>query len=392
MSLQAHNGTGDRPDAALILAGSPDVASEADRRLAVCAHELRTPIGGMLALTDLLLASDLDEAQRRHAGALRQAAGHLLAVADTILDTARPDDAVSPPSRFDLRELLRAALIPLVARGRAKGVAVRVEVADLPAAVVGDPVILRRIIDNLADNALKVTAEGEIVIRASWQPRPGIGTLRLLVEDTGPGFGSPPLSLARGASAGQGLGLALVSSMAERLGGRVAAADRSGGGASVIVELPLERVAEPLPAPRPEPRAAAGGRTGLRILVVENNAAMRIAIGSMLDKLGHGYRMVGRGPAAVEHVTRGEADLVLVAAPSLPIGTDAIRAIRGMQGQGASLPIFAVVAPGDEGLRAALQAAGADAVLAKPISLRDLGDAIVAAAQRIGDGAEPAVA
>jgi CheY-like chemotaxis protein len=182
-----------------------------------------------------------------------------------------------------------------------------------------------------------------------------------------------------------GLGLSLVATMAERLGGSVTVADRPGGGASVTVELPLEPVAAP--AERSELRPVAEGRTGLRILVVENNAAMRIAIGSMLDKLGHGYRMVGRGPAAVDHVGRGEADLVLVAAASTVAGVETIRSVRGLAGPSAAVPIFAIVAPGDEGGRTALLETGADAVLTKPVSMRDLGDAIVAAAQRLGDRA-----
>ncbi len=392
MSLQAHDCTGDGLDAALIMADLPEIgsaASEADRRIAVCAHELRTPIGGMLALADLLLASDLDEAQRRHAGALRQAAGHLLEVADTILDVTRPRAEEASPTRvrFDLRALLQGAVTPLAARGHPRGVAVRLQgVADLPALVAGDAVSLRRILDNLADNALKATEAGEVVLRTAWMRRPGEGgALRLTVEDTGPGFGAAWFQSPERSPAHGGLGLALVGEMAERLGGSVTLGDRPGGGASVTVELPLEPVAAP--PERPELRPVAEGRTGLRILVVENNAAMRIAIGSMLDKLGHGYRMVGRGPAAVDHVGRGEADLVLVAAASTVAGVETIRAVRGLGGPCGAVPIFAIVAPGDEAGRAALLATGADAVLTKPVSMRDLGDAIVAAAQRLGDRA-----
>ena len=137
--------------------------------LAAFAHEVRTPLTGILAISNLLATSDLDERERRWADTIKAGAEHLSSLATLFVDAARSRGAHAGVRQdlFDLRALARSAGDSLAGRAAAKGLQWSVEISDkLPAFVVGDPVRLRAALENLIDNAAKFTEQGEITLTA----------------------------------------------------------------------------------------------------------------------------------------------------------------------------------------------------------------------------------
>src|SRR3954467_5873272 len=130
----------------------PDVVQAA---LAAFAHEVRTPLTGILAISDLLATSDLGERERRWVDTIKAGAEHLSSLATLFVDAARSRGAHAGVRQdlFDLRALARSAGDSLAGRAAAKGLQWSVEISDkLPAFVVGDPVRLRSALENLIDN------------------------------------------------------------------------------------------------------------------------------------------------------------------------------------------------------------------------------------------------
>jgi signal transduction histidine kinase len=129
--------------------------------LAVFAHEVRTPLTGILAISDLLATSELGERERRWVDTIKAGAEHLASLATLFVDAAKDrqtDRKVRSGLRedlFDLRALARSAGDSLAGRAAAKGLQAEVDISGaLPALVVGDPVRLRAALENLIDNAV----------------------------------------------------------------------------------------------------------------------------------------------------------------------------------------------------------------------------------------------
>jgi signal transduction histidine kinase len=137
--------------------------------LAAFAHEVRTPLTGILAVSDLLATSDLGERERRWVDTIKAGAEHLAGLATLFVDAARSGKSGLGVRQdfFDLRALARHAGDSLAGRAAAKGLQWSVEISDqLPAFVVGDPVRLRAALENLIDNAVKFTEQGSVVLEA----------------------------------------------------------------------------------------------------------------------------------------------------------------------------------------------------------------------------------
>ena len=114
--------------------------------LAAFAHEVRTPLTGILAISTLLATSDLDERERRWVDTIKAGAEHLASLATLFVDAARGHGAAAGMRQdlFDLRVLARAAGDSLAGRAAAKGLQSQVDISEeLPAFVVGDAVRLR---------------------------------------------------------------------------------------------------------------------------------------------------------------------------------------------------------------------------------------------------------
>src|SRR5580692_5116505 len=135
--------------------------------LATFAHEVRTPLTGILAISDLLATSDLDERERRWVDTIKAGAEHLASLATLFVDAARSGRSGFGVRRdfFDLRTLAHSVGDSLSGRATAKGLQSRVEISEkLPAFVTGDPVRLRAALENLIDNATKFTEQGGVAL------------------------------------------------------------------------------------------------------------------------------------------------------------------------------------------------------------------------------------
>src|SRR5882757_292591 len=133
--------------------------------LASLAHEIRTPLTSILALAELLHASDLPDREQRWAEAIRGAAEHLARLTDLVVDAAKPDAAGFElrAEGFSPRDLARSIAGLLAVRAEGKGLAVVTDIAeDLPPRLTGDVVRLRSALENLIDNAAKFTDRGQI--------------------------------------------------------------------------------------------------------------------------------------------------------------------------------------------------------------------------------------
>jgi signal transduction histidine kinase len=217
--------------------------------LADLGHEVRTPMTGVLGMSELLLDGPLQPQQRRQVVAIRQAGEHLLRLLDQALDLARIGEGAVrlDPRPFDIRELVAGVAALHAPTARTRGLAFRASVAPaLPRVLVGDALRVRQVLLNLIGNAVKFTVRGGVAVEAS--PGEGGFGLRLVVRDTGPGLDDAQRArlfrrFAQGsagsACGGSGLGLAISRELVLAMGGRIALDSAPGAGARFVVELPL---------------------------------------------------------------------------------------------------------------------------------------------------------
>ena len=349
-------------------------ASEAKTRfLATLGHEVRTPMTGVLGMSELLLGTRLDERQRGYAESIRRAGDHLMRLVNDALDLARIEAGKLEldPQPFDPRLMMDevAALTGPLAQRR--GLAWRVEVEPgVPAGLLGDQVRIRQILLNLAGNAIKFTERGEVALSAAPMAPAGV---RFTVSDTGPGLNDEQKSRlfqrfeqadgARTASryGGSGLGLAICQELAAEMQGRIQVESAPGRGSRFSVELPLP---EAQVAATAQPAAAAGGQ-GARILLVEDDPTVAEVLAGLLVDQGYEPTLASHGLAALAELRGGDFDVVVLDL-DLP-GIDGVALARQLRAQGWKRPIVALTARADPSAESLARQAGCDAFLRKPI-------------------------
>lgn len=223
--------------------------------LAAIGHDLRTPISAILTGAAELERGAAEAGARSQARLITDAGFMMKAMLDDLLDHAKLDAGHMTVDRvdFNLRDLLNQTARLWRGPARAKGLKLRVEgAACIPAAVRGDPMRVRQVLNNLISNAMKFTETGSITLRLkAWSEEPGGHAVLIAVNDTGPGM--TPEQVARlftpfdqtisGISArhgGTGLGLAISRQLAELMGGRITVRTSPGTGASFTLALTLQ--------------------------------------------------------------------------------------------------------------------------------------------------------
>lgn len=360
-------------------------ASEAKSSfLATLGHEIRTPMTGVLGMTELLLRTPLADRQREYAEAIRRSGDLLLKLVNDALDLARIEagklELADAP--FDLGALLRdvAELQRPLAQTKALDYAVTIA-PDAPRWVRGDALRLQQILLNLGNNAIKFTEHGRVTLALAGDVAPYRFALR--VADTGPGLNAEQrarlfqrFSQADGLNTarrygGSGLGLAICQELAAAMQGRIDVESEPGIGTTFIVRLPLPEAETITPAATIDVPATASQR---RILLVEDDATIAAVVRGLLEAQGHAVAHAAQGLAALAELTRERFDLAFLDL-DLP-GLDGFELARLIRAQGHVLPLVALTARTDPEAESRARAAGMNDFLRKPVSGTQLAEAI----------------
>ncbi|QSF54077.1 ATP-binding protein [Brevundimonas fontaquae] len=387
--------------------------------LAAIGHDLRTPIGAILAGAAELREPD---AQSRASANLITDAGLMMkALLDDLLDHTRigAGRMTVEAKDFDLRQMLAQTLMLWRGVADAKGLKLRVEGASaMPRHVKGDVMRIRQVLNNLMSNAMKFTEEGQITLRVqAWPEEPSGYALLFEIADTGSGMTADQLArlftpfdqTADGVTArygGSGLGLAISRNLIDLMGGRLTVRSTPGQGSRFTVSLILPRGDEAVqivdavdesrldiarslapsvaPTPQPSPVAAApeaepvvatpavaedAEDQPLRLLVVDDHDINRRAVQLILQPLGCEITTAADGKIALERCQEAVFDVIFmdVRMPELD-GRETTRRLRAGGGPNAATPVVAVTADTAPEDVAACQAAGMAYFVSKPLT------------------------
>ena len=355
-------------------------ASQAKSRfLANLGHEVRTPMTGVLGMSELLLSTALDSKQHGQVQAIRRAGGHLLRLVNDALDLARIEAGrfELDSADFELEVLIGDAVALMRALAERKGLALVVDIADdVRGGWRGDATRLSQILLNLLGNAIKFTARGEVGLSVDALAPHG---LRFTVRDTGPGLDEQQqrclfrrFEQAEGARTasrygGSGLGLAICQELAVAMGGSIELRSAPGEGAAFIVRLPLVRAeAAVAPVAMPDHIAVSASPISLHVLLIEDDAIVADVLIGMLQAQGHRVVHAGHALAALAEVATRRFDLALIDL-DLP-GMDGLALARHLRAQKFAQPMVAVTARADAEAESQAREAGFDAFLRKPLT------------------------
>jgi CheY-like chemotaxis protein len=353
--------------------------------LASLNHEIRTPLSGILGMTDLLLETLLTEDQREYVGAARLCAENLLEILNVTLEYSAlsSNHILLEETEFSLRDTLQGVLGEFAAKAEAKGLhLIRSLDRNLPEVVVGDPLRLRQIVWHLVGNGVKFTREGQVEVAAS--ATPGLDrqvSVTLRVQDTGIGIAPNQLSeifesfrqLETGLSrnhAGLGLGLAVAQKLVALLNGSISVDSESGKGSVFTVTLPFKLPLEAAAAPA-EVKKFRG-----RVLVVDDNSIAQTIASHALRRQSFEVECAGDGRLALEAASKTRFDVILMDL-QMPgwDGFETAGQIRKLPGY-RDTPIIAVTANCSDDYRARTVRCGMQDFLAKPVRTRDLVQAV----------------
>jgi len=369
-----------------------------DQFLASLNHEFRTPLSGILGMTDLLLESELTREQLEYVSTVRLCADQLLEMLNTALEycAISAGTLVIDESEFNLRPTLEAVVAEHLPRAEAKGLKLSCRIDDaLPEYVLGDSVRLRQLLSPLISNGVKFTSLGGVEVNASAQRAPnGELLLSLSVSDTGVGIPAEKIhlifesfrQLESGLSRshlGLGLGLAVAEKLVALMGGAISVVSQSGSGSTFTATLPLkvsEHAASAVVARVPQ---LPNGKP--RILVVDDDDVARQVVSHILQKADYEVRCAPGGEEGITAASRSPFDLVLMdlQMPNVD-GLSATAAIRRLPGY-STTPILALSANCSDEYRSICLHSGLQGFLTKPIQP----DTLVAAVNRCLRSARP---
>jgi len=364
--------------------------------LANMTHEIRTPMNAIIGLTHLLQHTSLSPQQLDRLDKIHDAAYHLLAILNDVLDLSKIESGriQLESTDFSLSELLEQARALVAVTAQHKGLELEVQIQALPDGLHGDPTRLRQGLLNFASNAIKFTEQGRVILRARCLTPDGAPSapetpelrVRFEVEDTGIGIEADQLTRLFQAFeqadasttrkyGGTGLGLTITRRLARLMGGDAGAYSTPGQGSVFWFDVVLTRAQTPdaphSASPPPEALDAAAELAlhhgQARLLLAEDNLINREVALALLEGLGLQIDVAEDGQQALDKAQTTAYDLILMDM-QMPVldGLAATRAIRALPGR-THVPILAMTANAFAEDRTACLDAGMDDFVSKPV-------------------------
>jgi CheY-like chemotaxis protein len=372
-------------------AAAEELTRRRERYLAFMSHELKSPISALSSAAEGL--ADDAAAAVSFMGMARKSLGRLLELIDGILDQARSKAGLLTLRKEAFRPMREASdlLEPFAIQARRKGLRFSLEMEpSLETLLLGDAVRFRQILANLTGNAIKYTPTGFVAIRLSGKPGERGFELKGEVEDSGIGidpsrrdliwepFAGSEGGYANGLSS-HGLGLSIVRSVVDAMGGTVEAASEPGRGSVFSFSLLFETAPGESEPSRPQAAAAVPDLRSLRALVADDDRLSRMVMARHLKDWGATVDEAATGSEAADLFSRQPYDLVVLD-EHMPesSGTAAAAAIRTAPGGNAA---FIVLSSADSTARAvgdgSIAEPGIDSVVPKPISAESMAAALI---------------
>ncbi|MBN2513726.1 MAG: response regulator [Sedimentisphaerales bacterium] len=355
--------------------------------LANMSHEIRTPMNAILGFGELLRDEPMSEEQKSYVDTILSSGNNLLQIINDILDFSKIEAGKLSTEKVDfsltqMLEEMESLFRPMCDR---KNLDFDILCcSELPEIMRTDPVRLRQCLVNLINNAIKFTEQGHVYLNVGLETINQVRHIRFDIEDTGIGIPKDKQMLifeaftqADGSHTrkfgGTGLGLTITRQLVELLGGRISLRSNEGRGTLFTIQMPLGIDLDGQPAalrPRaleisPSDSTNSFMQIKGRLLVAEDAHANQTLIRIMLQKMGLEVTLANNGQEALEKISNGQYDLVLMDM-QMPVmnGYDAARHIKAM---GIHIPVIALTAHAMKGDEEKCRQAGCDDYLTKPI-------------------------